>query len=369
MAVITRYFSTSGAGAADGTTWANRAPLFDAGPAWSSIIKGFNFSGSDSLLCLIGPGTYSCGTDSLTNGDFTNAPTIFNKLVMHGCDSSGVALSQPDPDWTADQLTWDASGLPLFSSSNTTSFVSLANCLLRLIAFENSGLTTGGCLGTSSYGADWCHFTNSSSNSSTYGLPSGVWTNCVVKMTGTAYSYALNTTNAFNVRVEGNASATSGNRNGVALSSSANLFRVVSINHVGDGCNDSGTSTGVTLRILNCIFANNGGTGLKMPNITGTPAVIAVIQNCMITGNGAYGFDGNTNLMPNFARNNRLRDNTSGNFTNTGNNLTTEVNYTTDSDDASEYVDAANGDFRIKASATIAPMGFGVSLAKPTVAS
>ncbi len=61
---------------------------------------------------------------------------------------------------------------------------------------------------------------------------------------------------------------------------------------------------------------------------------------------------------------NRLRDNgTSGNFTGTGNWPTTEnsVNYTTDSDDATELVNVAGGDYRIKNTATIWGMGFGVS--------
>lgn len=99
-----------------------------------------------------------------------------------------------------------------------------------------------------------------------------------------------------------------------------------------------------------------------MPNLTGS-TVVGFMQGCMATGNGAYGLNGNATATYHlFAAGNRFRDNSSGNFANSGTNLTTEVNYTTDSDDASEYVDAANGDFRIKSTATIAGMGFGISV-------
>ncbi len=87
MATVTRYFSTAGAGTADGTSWANRAALFSGG-AWSTVITGFNFTGSDSLECRIGPGSYTI-TASLASGLFANAPTVSNPLILQGCDSSG----------------------------------------------------------------------------------------------------------------------------------------------------------------------------------------------------------------------------------------------------------------------------------------
>ena len=73
MAIVTRYFSTASAGAGDGTTWANRAILFTGG-AWSTVITGFAFNGSDSMVARIGPGTYTV-TVGMASGLFAN-PTV-----------------------------------------------------------------------------------------------------------------------------------------------------------------------------------------------------------------------------------------------------------------------------------------------------
>src|SRR5689334_12015839 len=100
MAITTRYFSTTGAGAADGTTWADRAALFSAGN-WSTVITGFNFAGTDSMVARVGPGNYTC-SQSLASGLFANPPTIANPLILHACDSSGNLIDPPSPTWTAD---------------------------------------------------------------------------------------------------------------------------------------------------------------------------------------------------------------------------------------------------------------------------
>src|SRR5687767_60995 len=137
MAIVTRYFSTTGAGAADGTTWADRAELFSGGN-WSTVITGFAFNASDALKCLIGPGTYTC-SQALASGLFTNPPTLLNPLILHGCDGSGVQLEPEAPAWTAAQpVTWDTN-LPVIATTTNIATLGLALTTARLLKFTGSG--------------------------------------------------------------------------------------------------------------------------------------------------------------------------------------------------------------------------------------
>jgi hypothetical protein len=93
------------------------------------------------------------------------------------------------------------------------------------------------------------------------------------------------------------------------------------------------------------------------------------VLGCYIANSTTAGITGQSNAYVTSFQN-RLRDNgTSGNWTAlAGNNLTNEndnINYTTDSDDASELVNVAGGDYRIKNTATIWGKGFGVSEEPP----
>lgn len=87
MALVTRYFDMSGAGTADGTSYANRAPLLSEGEL-NSIITSFDFSGSDALLCLLEPGIYS---DRIANMALANAPSATKKLFF---STSGFSHSE-----------------------------------------------------------------------------------------------------------------------------------------------------------------------------------------------------------------------------------------------------------------------------------
>ena len=218
MAIVTRYFSTTGAGAADGTSWANRAALFSAGN-WSTVVTGFNFAGSDSLLCLIGPGTYSCG-QQLQTSTFTNAPTAANNLFLHGCDSSGAALTPSNPGWTADTpVDWET-GLPVIDQTANVATLSFSAdlCTARLIKFTSSARTTGVVVAAN---LDWCVVVNSTSNTSAAGASGFSIRNSSVEMAGTAFDYAINPGNNLltNVRVRATGSASSGNRRGIVCGS------------------------------------------------------------------------------------------------------------------------------------------------------
>ena len=117
MAVVTRYFSTTSAGAGDGTTWADRAALFSGGN-WSSIITGFAFNVGNALEARVGPGNYTV-TQNLVPGLFANPPTILNPIVIRACDSSGSNWIPPSPSWLSCTPTWDTTNMPIITCGTT----------------------------------------------------------------------------------------------------------------------------------------------------------------------------------------------------------------------------------------------------------
>lgn len=360
MSLVTRYFSTTSAGAGDGTTWADRAALFSTGN-WSSVLTGFDFSGSDSLTLLIGPGTYTC-SQSLASGLFSHAPTAGNPLFLHGCDSSGNKLSPSNPAWTSAQpVDWDSS-LPVIATSTNIVTANLANCYVRLLKFTASG-ASGNVL--VSCGLDWVVVVNSQSDTSAAGValihPAN---NVSVVMSGTAYENGANSSNSAaifdNFRIQGNPAASSGNRRAYLNTafSGGGISRFTIFNHAQRAVDQTGSSTSGITMIKNCVIANNGSDGIRLVSTASQTGYRDVSHN-IITGNGGYGINAQSaaNVV---AANNRLRDNTSGNFGGMR-NYPTDTNYTTDSDDASEFVDATNGDYRIKAGSAIHGKGYGVS--------
>lgn len=354
MAVVTRYFSTTGAGAANGTSWADRAALFSAGN-WSTVITGFAFNGSDSLKALIGPGNYTC-SQALATGLFANPPTVANPLVLAGCDSSGVLLALPDPDWTSNQPAWSDASLPSINTTTNIATISLANTLPYLIKFTASA-RSGSVIGSGVL--SWCVVINSNSNVSSVGIGVNAY-GCVVKCTGAIYSgIASGSTLLVRTRLEG-VTGSSGTRHGlVGSSASGTLVGVTMVNLGGDGLNVTSVSTGQTYKLLHCTIANVGGTGIK-PNSTAAQTSNYEAHNCLITGCGSFGIDAQSEA--NFlATSNRLRDNASGNFNGFDNYPTDLNNFTTDSDDATEYVDVGSGDFRIRNTAAIWGQGYGPS--------
>lgn len=356
-AIVTRYFSTAAAGDETGSSWANRAVLFTGG-AWSTVITGFDFSGSDSLKCLIGPGTHTVSV-TMASGLFTNPPTAANPLIFHGCDSSGNQLAPPNPDWNSCEPAWDASGLPVIATTTNIGTTSLVTAIWRLLKFTASG--RNGSIMSAAATVDWIVADNSTANTAatTFTSSGAPVSNSVLKATGSSYSTIVQTSVAlWNVRIEG-VTGSSGNRRGVEGSSGTRLTHCTIVNCGGYGFVSTSVSTSQVESLYRCIVANNGGGVLFASTAaqTGTQEV----EGCMITGNGLYGIDAQSEARV-FAAKNRLRDNASDNFNALDNHPLDLDNYTTDSDDASEYVSTgADGDFTIKNTATIWGMGFGVS--------
>lgn len=359
MAIVTRYFSTAGAGLADGTSWANRAQLIASG-TWSSVITGFNFSGSDSLQCNIGPGTYTV-TTAFANGLFANPPTQVNPLTFQGCDSSGVALTPPSAGWTSDQAAFSDSSFPALTASTNINMLSVPQLMVRMmkLTMTNSGSNP---IGSAIRSFEWCTMSYSSSNASASAVSGTARIiNCSIVMTGTSYTGAIilgNTNIAVeNVRIQGNPSGSAGN--GVNITASTNtivsISRCTIFNHAGAGINESGSAGGLQTFVERCVLANNGSDGFNLsPN-----AHFSSILNCMLTGNVGYGIDAGS-AAATYASKNRLRNNTSGNF-NGMLNYPDFDSTTSAGTDSAEYVDATNGDFRIKNTSSLWGTNVGVS--------
>lgn len=360
MALTDRYFSTSSAGAADGTTWNDRAALFSAGN-WSTVLTGFDF-GANGMRAIVGPGSYTC-SQQLSSGVFTTAsPATSTPLIFHGADSSGNLLDPPDPNWTSDIGAWDDSSLPVIASTTNIITITQASTLMRLMKFTASG--RNGALISTNAGIEWCVITNTTANTAAIALLTGGTPvfNSVLSCTGSSYSTVWQDGTSYfghNNRIVG-VTGSSGNRDGIAGAGGTSTMDFMTvISNGGRGIAYTGTSTTVNWRLMNCLIANNGGDGIQFPN-TALQTGRNYLHHLMVTGNGGYGLNpGGTNTY--FVVSDcRARDNTSGN-TNITNNYPLSSLYTTDSDDATEYVNSGSGNYQIKSGATIHGRGYGVS--------
>jgi hypothetical protein len=362
MAVVTRYFSTTSAGAGDGTTWADRAALFSSGD-WPTVITGFDFSGSDSLVCRIGPGSYTCG-QALATGLFANPPVLLRPLVLHAAQDGGDLWVPPDPGWVSSQPTWSETGMPVIATTtniSTTTLVPLAIRGLKFTASDRSGVMVDG-----PNNADWCVFENSTD--STSNIPFSVGncaTNCVGRAFGDRYAVIVQSGTSRlcdNIRCVGIPTGSSGTRIGFGIgtlntSASINASRITVIdNDNGPGISLPNTSAAARVLLANCLVAG-ATTGIFMPG-NSAPTQTSQVTGCVVVKCSAYGIAATANLCNALIANNRLRNNTSGNFNGFG-NYPTDNNDTSSGTDADEFVDSAGGDYRIKNTSDLWGKGYG----------
>ncbi len=365
MAVITRYFSTSGAGATDGTTWADRAELFSSGN-WSSVITGFDFSGSDSLQCRIGPGSYSCGQALNSAGFSVAAPTAANNLCLHACDSSGDLLNPPDSNWTSDQPPYDDSSFPQITVTSSSAQLVAPYCLTRLIKFVTSVHTSiapiSGLNTATQY--DWCVVDHSGGHVSAAAIAgNGYASNCIFLMKGNEYSNCMNSQFAINCRCEGNLSASNGSRQGWRSNTATPFVTGCTfIGNKGAAFASTSSSTSFAAFLAKNIFKSAPSpieATILLPSTASQTLHTRIFQNVII-GSPAAGIDAQ-NATRVWAYRNRFRDNTSGSFGNFGNHFQDLGNYETAATDSDDFVDPSNGDYRIKNTAGFWGLGIGVS--------
>jgi hypothetical protein len=187
-------------------------------------------------------------------------------------------------------------------------------------------------------------------------------------MTGSSYFSALSagTVTPHNCLLIG-VTGSSGNRYGLTASAGdidSSYTHITVRGFGGAGVVGLGTTSTRRFRLWKCTIVNNGGDGVLLPS-TASASGIYIVEDSQITGNGGYGINPQ-GAAPVFVSKTRLRDNTSGNLNSLLNYPTDLENYTTDSDDTSEYVNAAGGDFRIKVGSPTHGKGFGVSDQSPS---
>lgn len=352
MAIVTRYFSTTAAGLGDGTSWANRAALFSSGN-WSSVITGFNFSGSDSLEALVEGGlTYTC-SQAMASGLFANAPTIANLLFVHGCDSDGEKLVPAY--WVSAGSEIDTSTFPTISCASNINISSLVNAFWSCIAFSSSARTSE----IMQAGAfDNVALTVSNTGSSIIGFnsPSRI-TNSQVLFTGGSFASGISTPLYLeNVRIDGSSATTAGTRIGVntgAVGYWAGGLTVVGC--AGGGVVLAAAQVSRSGYIWRSTIVGCGSSGI-LCNGTASQTAWHQIHGCYVSGNSAYGINANGSFTN--SSHNRLRNNTSGNHNGFG-NYPTDQDYTSAGTDSDEFVNAAGGDYRIKNTAAIWGKGYG----------
>lgn len=345
MAVVRRYFSTTGAGAADGTSWANRAALFSAG-AWSTIITGFNFT-SDSLEAYVGPGSYSISAVLSTWS--STAPSQKFPCFLIACDSSGNKWTAPNPDWVAAMPDWDTTGMPVLTGT-TNSVINHAGVALEglVIASAVNGTVINGL-----HSIRWCVVSNTGNNAGGAALGgSPISMECVIaKCTGTAYDKVCGSAPAgvaVNVRVVGNLSATSGNRHGWQTSNNAtySFLNLVVINNKGYAVAQTTANTGVSVRSTNLLVWNSSSSGTSDGIYNnGTSTNVGHLRKAIVCNVAGYGLNvANTNKL--FYHDCFFRDCASGNINDTSSMpLNSETVTETDSQ---LFVDHTNLDLRIK---------------------
>ena len=342
MAVVTRYFSASSAGAGDGTSWADRAALINAG-AWSTVITGFSFAGSDSLLCLVEQNQTYNPTAALSV-----SPTQDNPILFHACDNTGEPIDPPDPSWKSPMVPWDDSSLPHVSvSTNFSPFGGSTHIVIRLFKITGNGNTTQPVVNTNNWLLDWCSVTLTSSLSSVTSVCNAQRLhNCVVRATGTQYGSLAVGQNMRNTRLIGNASASAGARHAISTSASQpDYFGVTIVDNVGNAMQFNSSSISFLAHIDHCLFDNNG-THIVLPNVASANH-FSRIMHCYFANASAYAINAQAaNATGPFTSNCRGRDSASG-FSNGFGNFPLTLSNELDVGSDTEYVNKAGGDYRM----------------------
>ncbi len=353
MAIVVRYFSTTSAGAGDGTSWADRA-AFISGGAYSTVITAFDFSGSDSLEVRLGPGTYTLPSTLQTSIFSVAGPRPDAPLLIHGCDSSGNRIL-PNLDWRCAESDLDSTGFPVLNCG--TSFqINLANLFLRCV-FATGSVNNTILATTNGSHYDFVVATNTRSSA-------GEVINVdVYSLVTNSYFYHQNSTHGrivrnngalVNVRLRGNPNATSGERFGIGTIATGVWHNcrgpVCIIDCVGGGIYAANGYIIANTTIYNC------GTAISLTTTGGQATNYShklnahrnFIANCT-TGISA------TNAAASITHN-RIRATTP---TSVPANSHLSDNKTASGSDTDEFVDAANGNFLIKSTSVYHGQGYG----------
>jgi hypothetical protein len=355
MAVL--YFGASSAGANNGSSWNDRMAFVVSG-AINTAISAFDFT-ADFLIARIGPGTYSL-TTSIASFTGASGPSLLFPCILEAANSDGTRWTPPDPNWISPMPAWDSSTMPEIVT--TTNIATVNNINVSLYGLKITASGRNGSVTNNARRIDWCFVTNTTSNTSvTCGVING--SNCVYACTGTGYANVGATPvpgSLFNIRIEGNSSATTGTRLGLVNVSNTGfgIENCTIVNNPGGGVHQTGTATNASIYCNRLTMYGNGGDNIFAAS-TRTTSPSTVVGCFIVGGNNSVRID--TTAHPSIARNNRFRNFSSAALSNVTSAYTANNNGNTDAagTDADEFVNVASGDYRIKNTSLYWGKGYG----------
>jgi len=356
MALTQRYFGVSGAGSMDGTSFANRAPLYVAG-SLNSIITGFNFA-ADSLLCWIKPGNYT-SSQTIMSGIFSTTAPVNSGFgcYFYACDADGNPW-QP-PNWRSPEIpTWKAD-LPIIDHTANSAWLNQSgiHCYGLQVVRSNSSFSANTGPFNNFAAVDWCWASVSANSTSAYCFSAGaqVLKNCGGECSGTSYNAIFvitGSTSLRNCKAIGNASASSGSRAGYTFAiNSVVEFTACSASGVDIGILNTTSTSGRSL--IEACTLKAATTGVQSTGAATTNVNSGISKSFICAG--TYGIQRGL-VAPRGILNNRLRATTPISAP------TEQVqvnNQTAAGSDAAEFVDATNHDLRIKNTSTYWGQGLG----------
>lgn len=349
MALVTRYFSTTAAGTGDGTSWENRAALF-VGGNWSSVITTFVW-GTNRLECRIGPGNYTC-SQQLSSAILHASSTGFS-LILYGCNSDGTLWTSPK--WSSAQSVFWENEIPCIDYTLDGTVITFST-FLRGIKIKRGNNTHGSGSIISNCTCDWV-IAEFHPNISTTGIivsPStgSVYTNTVIKSYSLGYARAFQLSGAgainfaINCRVENIITPVNGTR--IAFETNRILSGTATSNIVNCTVVNGiiGFSCGLSARMVvtnNTIITSSVGVESTITTPASYISLLQCNQNFIVSPTGVKEGIGGTRFS--LVVENRIRAATPLNI---NTDQPSWNNYTDSGSDTDEFVDAANGDYRIK---------------------
>lgn len=342
MGLVTRFFDLNGNGTADGTSYDNRAPLL-VGGNWSSIITGFNFGSSDVLFCRVEPGEY-IQAQALANGLFSSNPTRERPLFFSA--SNGGVPWQPPSGWRSCELPWDYGvDLPhLRDNASTTRYNLVQNGHFNFLGFRFTKNNQADAVieGTTQVVTRWCVFRNLATlgPSPIGGIAQVASAEACVWRTSGIHPTLSRPTGCLYENCRFLALSPMAGVSIIVGASPTNHLIRCTFENCTDGYRYSNVNRGNADVIDGCTFAGCDRA------ISWSNDRRYDVQNCFVGGGNVgieSGADGRTDSL---ILNTRIRATTP--ILRTAENYPTDFVFTEPGSDAAEFVDAANGDLRIK---------------------
>jgi hypothetical protein len=250
---------------------------------------------------------------------------------------------------------YDDSAFPVLQITTNARILN-SGVICRFMKFIGTGNTTASLIAVVRE-LSWCTvFSSGLGGSTTLAVNVQNISNCVIKCTLTSFAGAVTAgVNGilFNNRISGDGTGSLGARAGVFLATTNGVprwFNNCIFNFIGDGFNLGNSAAGFTAAITGEIANNtitNCATGINILTTQApTAASSCIIENNYIANCSGNGISATFDFIT--LNNNRIRDCASGAL----NGVTLDFDtYTVDSDDSTEFVNAAIGDYRIKSTA------------------